>query len=407
MTMQYGTGYHPMVNPPMSFLDRLRNFDITKTRMYEMATGNPPQPVLSPTPAVTQQNIQPQNAPALTMPSVVTQANAATPALALPANNAVSPVDQMIAAGQSQQGGTADQYANSPYANTGIVVKPTEPAPAPPSPVLTNPNTPASAGALSPNQGQGRRSNTQLAVQRPDLGIGTNEMLMRVGGAGLEGAQRGGLQAYSNMLGTYGNIQDQRRANAMTGYNADYQAQQDEQARLDALETARLEAASKSGPDADTQQQIGQMDQTLFDMDRALANLEGGMELTGWFDATVGAAIDNFKGNPEAAGRLLLQKLKVDDTLLRVAQTKGAISNKEMDLFMSPAPSNFSDEKVWIDWIKERKQAIQQVRARLAGGQTVNQDQQATSAQVDQFSTGVPAVGQSTSVGGVTVKRIS
>lgn len=370
MTIQNGTGYQPMVNPPMSFFDKLRNFDITKTRMYQMATSNPSQPVLSPQPAVTQT----QNAPALTMPSVVTQANATTPALALPAQNAINAVNEMIAAGQNPQ-------------NAGIAVRPVTPAPPPPA--LANPNAPTSVGALSPNQGQGRRSNTRLAVpNRPDLGIGTNEMLMRVGGAGLSNAGQGGLAAYGAMFDQYGNIQDQRRNNSLAEYNADYTAQKDEQDRLDALEVARLEAQAAAAPDEDTIAQIGQMDQTIFDMDRALANLEGGMELTGWWDATVGSAIDNFKGNPEAAGRLLLQKLKVDDTLLRVAQTKGAISNKEMDLFMSPAPSNFSDEKVWIAWIKERKQAIQQVRARLASGQSVTQGQQATQGQVNQFSSG-------------------
>ena len=63
------------------------------------------------------------------------------------------------------------------------------------------------------------------------------------------------------------------------------------------------------------------------------------MSLTGFFDSTFGAAWDNIVGNPEASARLLLKKLRVDDTLLSVAQTKGAISNKEMDLFMSPSTS--------------------------------------------------------------------
>ena len=274
--------------------------------------------------------------------------------------------------------------ANPPVSSPPIQPPPATPL-APP-PALSKTNAPTTAGALSPQQG--RRANTMLSVKRPDLGIGTNEMLMRVGGAGLANAGQGGLAAYGAMFDQYGNIQDQRRTNALAEYEADYGAQQDELARQDALKIAQLEAQSKNAVDADTQQQIGQIDQSIFDMDRALANLEGGMQLTGFFDATLGAAWDNFKGNPEAAGRLLLQKLKVDDTLLRVAQTKGAISNKEMDLFMSPAPSNFSDEKVWIAWIRERKQAIKQVRARLASGQTVNQDQQATQGQVNQFSSG-------------------
>ena len=82
---------------------------------------------------------------------------------------------------------------------------------------------------------QGRRSNTMLSVERPDLGIGTNEMLMRVGGAGLANAGQGGLAAYGAMFDQYGNIQDQRRRNALAEYNADYRAEQDELARQDAL----------------------------------------------------------------------------------------------------------------------------------------------------------------------------
>ena len=67
-----------------------------------------------------------------------------------------------------------------------------------------------------------------------------------------------------------------------------------------------------------------------------------GMSLTGFFDSTFGAAWDNIVGNPEAAARLLLKKLRVDDAMLRVAQTKGAISNKEMELFMSPCTSTLA-----------------------------------------------------------------
>ena len=92
-------------------------------------------------------------------------------------------------------------------------------------PILMNPTQPTTnSGVLSNPMSNNNRSFTQLAVQRPDLSIGTNEMLMRVGGAGLEGAQKSGLQSYANMLNTYGGIQDQRRSNAMTEYNADYRA---------------------------------------------------------------------------------------------------------------------------------------------------------------------------------------
>lgn len=244
-------------------------------------------------------------------------------------------------------------------------------------------NAPQSRGALFSSPDQGRRSNTMLSVQRPDLGIGTNEMLMRVGGAGLANAGQGGLAAYGAMFDQYGNIQDKRRANALAEYNADYRAEQDELARQDALKLAEAKAKGKA-PDADTQAQIGQMDQALMDMQRAKAYLAEG-NLTGFIDNNVVGLFDKFTGNKRAVGRKLLEKLRVDDTLLRIAQTKGAISNKEMDLFLAPSPDLNDQETVWSQWIDDRMQAIQAVRQRLSTGQTVDQSQQASQGQVDQF----------------------
>lgn len=128
---------------------------------------------------------------------------------------------------QAMQGGTAAQNQNVRFPGT--------------EPALTNinPNQSNNQGILS-NPGSGRRSNTQLAVQRPDLGISTNEMLMRVGGAGMRGAQTSGLESYANMMDTYGGIQDQRRSNSVSQYDMEYDAQQDELARQAELEKARL-----------------------------------------------------------------------------------------------------------------------------------------------------------------------
>jgi hypothetical protein len=250
------------------------------------------------------------------------------------------------------------------------------------------PPEPAMAG-ISGN----RRDQSQMSFQ-PKTNI--NDMLIRVGGKMVGASSKGGLAAFQAATDEYGKFQDAEAKNALELYKASLKGN-----------------AKNSKAFLENQAQIGQIDQTIFDMDRALANLEGGnMSLTGWFDSTLGAAWDNIVGNPEAAARLLLQKLKVDDTLLRVAQTKGAISNKEMDLFMSPAPSDKADEKVWIQWIRDRKVAIQRVRDRLAGGQTVDPSQQASTAQINAFgssqqSPATIGVGQSTTINGVTVKRIN
>ena len=110
----------------------------------------------------------------------------------------------MRRAGQSMQGRPNPVFAN--------------PAPEPPAtplappPALSNTNAPTTAGALSPQQG--RRANTMLSVERPDLGIGTNEMLMcrwsRVSKCRTRWSCTQGA-----MFDQYGNIQDQRRRNVL------------------------------------------------------------------------------------------------------------------------------------------------------------------------------------------------
>ena len=253
-------------------------------------------------------------------------------------------------------------------------------------PILENQSAPAaSQGVLSnptpsPSTGN-RRDQTPMSLQ-PQT-IGNDEMLIRMGLAGLGANSQGSSASLGAMGDMYGAIQDTNRS-GMNSYNL-------------AMQEAQTKAAdAKAKTLAENQDKAGQLDQTIFDMDRALANLAGGMNLTGWLDSTIGAAWDSFKGNPEAAARLLLKKLKVDDALMRVAQTKGAISNNEMKLFLSPAPADTEDEKVWIKWIKDRRDAAAAIRHRLLTGERVDPKDQATIGQVNQYGSGqsaTPAAG--------------
>ena len=282
-----------------------------------------------------------------------------------------------------------------------------------PKPVLSSNPPPSSAGILSNPVGavasalnqQGRRNSTQLAVERPDLGIDTNEMLMRVGGRGLANAAQGGLAAYGAMFDEYGNVQDQRRNNALAEYQEDYKAQKDEQDRLDALEAAKLDAQGKSAKgNSEIQEQIDQFDQTLAKFDEGLGYVqEDG--ITGPWDGFVGALMDRVSGDPKAAKRLLLQELKVDDVLIRIAQTKGAISDREMKIFAEPAPKvDLDDESTWRTWIERKRDAMRSVRNKLAG--RIGAAAQQGPASPTQSGSTIPSVGQSTSIGGVTVTRI-
>lgn len=196
-----------------------------------------------------------------------------------------------------------------------------------------------------------------------------NEMLIRMGAAGLRGAQTSGLESLAAMGDAYAGAQDANRATGLAAYQAQMEA---------------LKDGTSAKQREENMAQAGQIDDTLFDFNKALSALESGQSVTGWIDGTIGAAWDSFRGNPEAGTRLLLSKLRVDDAMLRVAQTKGAISNKEMELFLAPAPKDTQDEKVWIDWIKRRMEALQKVRGRLASGGQVSDA--ASQQQIDRFS---------------------
>lgn len=61
---------------------------------------------------------------------------------------------------------------------------------------------------------------TRQLPPAPNRQIGMGEAAIRIGGAGLGGAQKGGLQAYSDMAKMYGGIQDYNRSRSLEDYNA-------------------------------------------------------------------------------------------------------------------------------------------------------------------------------------------
>ena len=68
-------------------------------------------------------------------------------------------------------------------------------------------------------------------------------------------------------------------------------------------------------------------------------------------------------GGDQAAANNFLQGLKVSDTLLNTAQTKGAITWPEMQLFMSPIPDLKADrETVWKPYIQQRLPVLRKLK---------------------------------------------
>lgn len=302
-----------------------------------------------------------------------------------------------------------------------------------PPPALSSNPPPSSAGILSNPVGavasalnqQGRRNSTQLAVERPDLGIDTNEMLMRVGGRGLANAAQGGLAAYGAMFDEYGNVQDQRRNNALAEYQEDYKAQKDEQDRLNALEAARIKAEAKKKP-VKAPEQSPYMEATLNAIEAIEAAVEeGGNDWLNPFDnvtGLIGAGMALIPGTPaydtnaqietvvSSIGFDRLQKMRDDSP---TGGALGQVSERELsqlnaslgNLRQSQSREAFKRnlalvKKHYLSAVEAIRQ--QQIEYARMNGLSVP----ASAASASQSGSAIPSVGQSTSIGGVTVTRI-
>lgn len=312
----------------------------------------------------------------------------------------------MQTSGAGMQGGTAAQYANSPYARFPAQ-----------QPALTNPSQPSNSGILSNPMPNNSRSYTQLAVKRPDLSIGTNEMLMRVGGAGLEGAQKSGLQSYANMLNTYGGIQDQRRANAMTEYNADYRAESDQRAIEAELEKARLKGKGQQGAPQQSPYTQATLD-AIAQIEAAVNSEEAGSWMNPFDDVTglTGAGMALIPGTPaydtnaqietviSSIGFDRLQKMRDESP---TGGALGQVSERELSQ-LNASLGNLRQSQSRESF----KRNLQQVKRHYLAAVEAIRRQQIEYARMNGLP--IPAsaysvpttVGQSSQIGGVTVTRI-
>jgi hypothetical protein len=242
-------------------------------------------------------------------------------------------------------------------------------------PVLKSGGQGRSTGALSAGSitsSSGPKTSNARGSQMPQMLVDRNEALIRIGGAMYSGALKGdGIGAATT---EYGRIQDANREQARKMAEAEQKRQ---------LEMAKLRAKGAGGGKG------GKKDRELLtSTNEAMSNYQdaltairesraAGGNLTG-VGGIAKSLFDNFTGDADAARRLILQRVKVDDALLRVAETKGAISNAEMKLFLAPAPSNLQDEAIWEQWLLDRMEALQRVQQRLSQGGTVPVNQRPT-----------------------------
>lgn len=211
-----------------------------------------------------------------------------------------------------------------------------------------------SGGGGGGGYGSNAVSGNARGSQMPDMKVSQGEMLMRMGAAGVGAANRG--DSYIEAMGqTYGDIKDANRQSEADAYNA-----QQINAKAEALAAAK-KAEKQEVMDAENYEKVSSINISLNQMQEAKRILQESENVTGksagdFWNRLVGSYV----GNKEQADRLFLKKLKLDEVMKRVAETKGAISNAEMTLFASSAPSDYDDESVWISWL-DRKIKMQEI----------------------------------------------
>jgi len=254
--------------------------------------------------------------------------------------------------------------ADSEMESDGVLGNNNEPNPKPKAVLDTTSSSDRKGSAVSSNA---------RGSMMPFAKIDRNEALIRIGGAMVGGSSQGYTGAMKAATAEYGNIQDANRVSETAAFN------KEEATRLAEERIAALKAkgsGKSSDKDKETFNNVSsQLNSFQSGLDAIAQSKAEGGNLTG-VGGIFKSFIDNYTGSPDAARRLLLSRLKVDDALLRVAETKGAISNKEMDLFLQPAPKNFQDEKIWVDWINERMVALRNVQNRLNGNVVINESEQ-------------------------------
>ena len=315
----------------------------------EMSGSYGPYP---PRPALADQEIQSSAPPALEAPAI---------------RNGLTPNPSAM--------GAADPYAPP----VGVLEDQTA-SPAKAVGVLDTASNSTSGGALSstatslgsdPQRPTGNARGSSMAYGK----IGIGEQMMRAGLKGLAASDQGMSASLGAVGQSYGETQDANRATAIA------EAQAQETTRLAELRAKAVGSKSGAKAAAKNSEALGAVNDAMYGMQRGLDAIAesraSGGNLTGVGGVFKGV-IDNFTGDPDANRRLILSKLRVDDALLRVAETKGAISNKEMDLFLAPAPKNLQDEQIWVDWINERMSALQRVQSRLQGGVTLGDGERST-----------------------------
>ena len=228
------------------------------------------------------------------------------------------------------------------------------------NPVLNQPFAPTPDGVMPPQPEQ---------LEQPQKKLGHGEKLM----AYLSAQEARGETPLSQKLISMGSAM---QGNSHLGGNAAMAAMGQASNNIYNTDQVNQQAAYEKQMEAyeDNKDYLNKLDETDRQYTDALAKFDQfGNSVTGIIDSNATSQWDNLGfGDPQReAFRVELKQLIVNNTLLNTAQTKGAISDKEMALFKSGVPSMNASEEVWKAWIKARQTNLRVIRSRIANNITV------------------------------------
>lgn len=235
-------------------------------------------------------------------------------------------------------------------ANNGMLPMPQKPALAQ-RPPIGQPQAPQGATGNA-------RGSSRMPIY-PDQKIGLPEGLIRVGGSIVGASANGGLAAFQAGTDAYGGIMDYNRARELEKFQAEEARRIEEQRRQDLLRKMSGRGGKGKGKNG-TQDDAAQ----IAKLEGILNDLRNDSNLTGPIAGSIGHQWDRSGyGDPKrAAKRLILAELQVNATLAYTAQTKGAITDREMALFAKPVPTLTDDEGVWIEWLEPQLEVLRQLQ---------------------------------------------
>lgn len=196
------------------------------------------------------------------------------------------------------------------------------------------------------------------------------EMMGRYGGNIMNAGSRGGMAQVGAMGTTTAQIADLEREIAQQEIDNNLATQQ----KLGGLSATERKA---------NQEAYNEVQTTMTNNTQKIATFEGYIDaLDRYGDGVTGPIIDKLGGKyidamtPGGEGRTMLrlglEEVAVDKALQKIAQTKGAISDREMKLFLKPTPKLWMDEGVWKLYLQIEVETAKIINARLAGAKNAD-----------------------------------